>query len=74
MLEQILANCLGNYQYSGFTLSEIDDHLLELRFMGKKVAFFSSMGATGEQIRNICKQYLEEHGKKGNERAGDGSV
>lgn len=66
MLEQVLMRCLGKYSYTGFTLSEIDDHVLELRFIGKRVALFSTSGATEEQIRYACKQYLEEQGEKDN--------
>jgi hypothetical protein len=61
MLEQILANWLGDYQYIGFTLSQVDDHVLELRFMGKKVGLFSSIGATEQRIRQTCQRYLREH-------------
>lgn len=61
MLQEVLKACLGDYDYIGFALAEFDDHLLELRFMGKHVAWFSSAGATVEGVRQACQQYLREN-------------
>ena len=61
MLERILANCLEDYQYVGFTLRELDDHVLELCYMGERVGLFSSTGATQQRIKQTCQRYLREH-------------
>ena len=61
MLKEVLAACLGDYDHIGFKLSELDDHLLELSFMGRRVALFSSTGATVAAVRQACQEYLREH-------------
>lgn len=61
MLETVLAACLGDYTHLGFTLSEIDDHTLELRFMGKHVGYFVSTGATEAGVKEACQVYLRGH-------------
>jgi len=58
MLKEVLAACLGDYYNVGFTLEEIDDHSLELRFKDNTIGHFSSVGATVAGVREACQDYL----------------
>ncbi len=61
MLKEELTARLGDYYHIGFTLSEVDDHFLELHFMGQHVGYFGNTSATIEAIRQSCQEYLKQH-------------
>lgn len=61
LMQEVLNASLGDYSHIGFTLHELDDHFLELRFMGKHVGYFSSVGATIAGIHEACQIYLRAH-------------
>lgn len=56
--EPYCATVLGKYADMGFTLAELDDHLLELGFKGAMIARFLQEYASIRVIRNACLQYL----------------
>lgn len=58
MAEPYCAAALGKYADMGFTLAELDDHLLELGFKDAKVARFLQEYTSIRVIRNACLQYL----------------
>ena len=58
MATNILDAVLGEYAEMGFWLLECDDHIVELRFKEKLVAYFPQSRATVERIRWECQKYL----------------
>ena len=60
MLPQVLIASLGDYGHIGFTLKELDDGSIELRFMGKLVNVFNK-NDTVALIRYSCQEYLRVH-------------
>ena len=59
--EEVFKACLGDYDHIGFKMTQLDDHFLELFFMGKHVAYFSAQGATVAGIRQACQEYLNRY-------------
>ena len=62
MLEAILEAALTVEQRrEGFSLDELDDHILRLLYQGEPVAYFSSSGATVEEIRAKADRIAESN-------------
>lgn len=57
--QSLLNDTLGDYQDYGFTLTQKDDHTLELYFKDKLIAVFSQSGATPISIRLACKGFID---------------
>ena len=57
--QSVLNNTLGDYIQLGFSLTEPDDHLLELCFKGEPVGWFNQNTATIDNIRDFCQKFIE---------------
>lgn len=57
--QSVLNGALGDYIQLGFSLTEPDDHVLELCFKGEPVAWFNQNTATIDNIRSICQKFIE---------------
>ena len=56
--QSVLDTALGSYINDGFSLTEPDDHLLELWFKDKRIAVYNQTKATIPIIREGCKNFL----------------
>ena len=56
--QSVLDEILGEFKDYGFSLTEPDDHLLELWFKDNRIAVYNREKATIEIIRVGCKNYL----------------
>ena len=61
MLTAVLGACLGDYQFIGFSLVELVDDLIELRYHGKPIGYVSKTQGRVEEVRQACKSYLRSH-------------
>lgn len=61
-MQSILTASLGDYAEQGFSLYQLDDHVLALDHKDDSVCTFSAEGATIPKIRQECQRHLE--GKK----------
>ena len=66
MATNILDAELGEYAGMGFRLVECDDHITELYFKEKLIAYFQQTSMTVERLRWNCKKYL--NGLNGGEK------
>jgi len=61
--QSVLDEVLGDFKDYGFSLVEIDDHLLELWFKDKRIAVYSQIAWTDDRpmikvIREGCHNFL----------------
>lgn len=63
--QTILLNAaLGDYSAKGFSLTEPDDHIVELHYQGVLVGRFLQARATISVLRETCQGYLEERNER----------
>ena len=55
----MINNITEEWRKQGVTLTEPDDHVLELRHQGEVVARFSQSGATVENILKVSREVIE---------------
>jgi hypothetical protein len=60
VLKNHLNHLLGDYQSLGFSLSAVDDHIIELCFHGRRVAVFNSLGITGQGVAEAYQAHTGE--------------
>lgn len=71
MLKGILDAALTSEQrQKGFSLDEPDDHILQLLYKGKPVAYFSFSGATVAEIRATADRIAKQSPKSSEDTAG----